>query len=270
VSGELNTVASDSVVVKTFGKQYSSGYDRLYHSKDYGRECDFIESFFKAGPVKVKTVLDLGCGTGGHAIILAKRGYAVTGVDRSEDMLTIAREKAVKAGVKIDYVRGDITRLKLNRRFDAVISMFVVMGYQTTNEALAGACRAARVHLVRNGLFLFDCWNGAAVLTQKPEARRKMLPLGNGETLLRITEPSLDTSGHTISLKIKSVRRKGRSVIDRTEERHLVRFMFPMEINYFLKTAGFGEAEIWPFLKRGKRLTENDWNMAVIARGGVK
>ncbi len=263
-------MVSDSASVKTFGKQYSAGYDQLYRTKNYGRECDFIESYLKAGPVKVKTVLDLGCGTGGHAILLARRGYSVTGVDRSEDMLRIAREKAEKAGVKINFVLGDITKLKLDRRFDAVISMFAVMGYQTTNEALAGACRAARAHLVKNGTFLFDCWNGAAVLTQKPETRRKKLPLGDGETLLRTTEPSLDISGHTVSLKIKSVRSSGNSVIDRTEERHQVRFMFPMEITYFLETAGFGQVELCPFLKRGKRLTENDWNMAVIARLGVK
>lgn len=75
--------------------RYSNYYDTLYEDKNYGAECDFIETIFsKFYLAPVKHILDLGCGTGGHAIPLAQRGYHVTGIDRSEEMLKKAEEKA--------------------------------------------------------------------------------------------------------------------------------------------------------------------------------
>ena len=63
-----------------FGKEYANTYDALYENKDYEKECDFIEAIFSKGSLNAKTVLDLGCGTGGHALVLAKRGYEVLGL----------------------------------------------------------------------------------------------------------------------------------------------------------------------------------------------
>jgi len=80
--------------MNVFQKDYAYAYDHLYHDKDYEKECDFIETIFQKFTSEVKTVLDLGCGTGGHALILSSRGYKVTGIDRSEDMLKIAKKRA--------------------------------------------------------------------------------------------------------------------------------------------------------------------------------
>src|SRR5207248_11417549 len=67
-----------------FGPQYAEAYDTLYRDKDYSAECDAIEHVFRLyGIGPVRRVLDLGCGTGGHAVPLAERGYEVVGVDRS-------------------------------------------------------------------------------------------------------------------------------------------------------------------------------------------
>ena len=72
-----------------FGAAYASAYDQLYVEKNYASECDMIEALLELGGVRRKKgkLLDLGCGTGNHAIPLARRGYEVTGVDLSEDML---------------------------------------------------------------------------------------------------------------------------------------------------------------------------------------
>ena len=75
-----------------FGRDYAAAYDDLYQDKDYVAECDLIERVFETyGQGPTRRVLDLGCGTGGHAVILAKRGYDVVGVDRSPEMLERAR-----------------------------------------------------------------------------------------------------------------------------------------------------------------------------------
>ncbi len=80
---------------KVFGQDYADQYDLLYTDKDYEAECDLIEEVFrKYGNGRISTILDLGCGTGNHAIPLASRGYHVTGIDISEDMITHAQKKA--------------------------------------------------------------------------------------------------------------------------------------------------------------------------------
>ncbi len=76
-------------------------YDVLYRDKDYVSECAFLhEAFGRHFPGGVKSVLDLGCGTGGHASPLARSGMTVVGVDRAPKMLEVARAKAKSAGVE--------------------------------------------------------------------------------------------------------------------------------------------------------------------------
>lgn len=84
---------SDSVF-----KDYASAYDTLYQEKDYARECDFLEQIFRRyDSALVQNILDLGCGTGGHAIPLVERSYHVTAIDRSPEMIAFARRKGESA-----------------------------------------------------------------------------------------------------------------------------------------------------------------------------
>src|SRR5206468_3380563 len=115
----------------------------------------------------VKTVLDLGCGTGNHALPLARRGFSVTGVDRSPGMLEQAAQKSSASGLgdkAPDFKQGDLRELDLHQQFDAALMMFAVLGYQLTNENVASALATVRRHLKPGGLFVFDIWYGPAVL----------------------------------------------------------------------------------------------------------
>lgn len=79
--------------------------------------CSFFKSLLKQYGVKPKTVLDLACGTGSLSVLLAKSGYAVLGVDRSEDMLTVAAEKAMELEENQPFfVAQPMQRLRLPRR----------------------------------------------------------------------------------------------------------------------------------------------------------
>ena len=248
-----------------FKEEYANAYDDLYQDKDYEKECDYIEALFKQFNYKPETILDLGCGTGGHALILARRGYKITGVDRSESMLAIARNKAETEGVKIEFIHGDITKVNLNKKFDAVISMFAVMSYHTTNAAIALVCKLARECIVPGGLFMFDCWHGPAVLTDKPTPRIKEVKLNRSEKVIRFTEPQLDVMNHLVKVNFKMWEVKDNKVSE-THETHPMRFLFPQEIKYFLEVAGFRRIEFYPFLEIDKELTENDWNMMVVGK----
>ncbi|MBN1477330.1 methyltransferase domain-containing protein [Candidatus Sumerlaeota bacterium] len=69
------------------------------------------------------SILDVGCGTGRHAVELAKRGYAVTGIDLSTEMLARAAKAADAAGVSVEWIHSDATRFSLPQRFDAAICL---------------------------------------------------------------------------------------------------------------------------------------------------
>lgn len=248
-----------------FKEEYAGAYDALYQDKDYEQECNYIEALFKKYNYRPKTILDLGCGTGGHALILTRRGYTVSGVDRSASMLEIARQKAEAQRLDIEFIEGDLTRISTNKKYDAVISMFAVMGYQTTNTALAAACKVAKDCLVPGGMFMFDCWHGHAVIADKPAPRIKEINSGSGERIIRFTLPEIDEMNHVVNVNFRVWRTKGTEFTE-TSESHLMRFLFPQETRYFLEVAGFESVDLYPFLKWATLLTEKDWNMMVVGR----
>jgi SAM-dependent methyltransferase len=248
-----------------FMEEYAGAYDALYQDKDYEKECDYAEALFKKYDYRPKTILDLGCGTGGHALILARRGYHVTGVDRSAAMLDIAKNKAKDQRLDVEFIEGDLTRISTGRKYDAVISLFAVMGYQTTNTALAAACKVAKDSLVPGGIFMFDCWNGHAVIADKPAPRLKEINSGKGEKIIRFTLPEIDGMNHVVQVNFRVWHTKENTFTE-TSESHPMRFLFPQEIRYFLAVAGFQSVDSYPFLKLDTALTEKDWNMMVVGR----
>ena len=86
-------------------ENYGKKYDSEPFTEGTAGECDFIEE--EIGRNKATRILDVGCGTGRHAIELARRGYDITGVDRSDSMLNRAREKAAAEGVNVNFRNGD-------------------------------------------------------------------------------------------------------------------------------------------------------------------
>lgn len=253
-----------------FEKDYSNLYDRFYRGKNYSQECDLIESVFNRYQTKPRTILDLGCGTGSHAILLAKRGYTVTGVDRSLHMLETAKEKARAEKVDISFIQQDISALTpellKGKTFNAVISMFAVIGYLTENDHLARTFHNIREFLNPGGVFLFDCWYGPAVLSQRPESRVHSYEIGNNHQVMRLVTPELDSLQHVVSINYRVLEIQGDRVLSDTSETHRMRYLFPMETKYFLETAGFTGIELYPFMEMGRELTPGDWNMLVTAR----
>jgi SAM-dependent methyltransferase len=246
----------------SFSKEYADVYDSLYQEKDYGKECDYIEALLHGYHCRPNTILDLGCGTGSHALILAGRGYEVTGVDRSGAMLEIARKRAAAAGLKIAFREGDMTSLSLHEKYDAVVSLFSVMGFHTTDDALAAALRTVRNALVPGGMFVFDCWNGYAVMQDRPAACLKEVAAGDGARILRLSLPEIDIMNQVVHVKMRLWHIRGNEFTE-TSESQSVRFFYPREIRTFLVAAGFRHIDIYPFLSLDGALTTKDWSMIV-------
>lgn len=244
---------------------YAKFYDLFYADKDYEAECDFLRRIFAANGVpETGSVLDLGCGTGGHVIPLSRSGYDVTGIDRSPEMVSIAQSKSADAGVGPSLMVGDVRTLELGRTFDAVISMFAVVGYQLSNDDLAAVFRVARTHLDPGGLFTFDAWFGPAVLSERPEVKRKTVVLDDGRSLDRVATPTLDVIAQTVRVEY-SFEESGEPIAEMAES-HTMRFLFAQEIAYFLQDAGFEVVNLMPFMREGETPTEHDWNVTWVAR----
>ncbi len=251
--------------MRVFGN-YSNYYDFIYKDKDYPAETDFIDSLIKKfSNGNIKTILDMGCGTGGHAFLLAQKGYNVMGIDRSEGMLSIAKEKAKKTKTSVDFLKADIRDFNLNKEFDAVISMFAVMGYQTTNEDFEKALLNASQHLKHGGLFIFDVWFGPTVISQKPRDKIKIIENNDGK-IIRLTRSTLDILKHTVDVNFNVMKIIDDKIIEQIEETHTLRFFFPMELELFIKNSGYQIIKMIPFMKIDGILSENDWDMTIVAK----
>jgi SAM-dependent methyltransferase len=257
------------MITPVFGPQYANQYDLLYGDKDYQAECDLLEKVFQRyARGSIKTILDLGCGTGGHAIPLTNRGYKVVGVDRSQDMLSQAKEKTQSAfSIPTPniptFIEGDVRNVDVGRQFDAVLMMFAVLGYQLTNEDVLASLRTVQKHLKPNGLFVCDMWYGPAVLTVHPGERVKVVPTTDGK-LIRTASGRLDVYNHLCEVRFHLWRLSGNQVVGETEESHLMRYFFPQELTLFFSQAGLTMLNIRSFDDPQSAPDEGTWNVLVI------
>lgn len=254
-----------------FCSQYADQYDLLYSDKDYQAECDLIEGVFRRyAKGSIETILDLGCGTGSHAIPLAKRGYHVVGVDRSADMLSHARDKAgevfpTRTPDIPAFVEGDVRTIDVGQQFDAVLMMFAVLGYQLTNEDVSAALGTVRKHLKTGGLFVCDVWYGPAVLAIRPSERVKVIPTSDGK-LIRAASGTLDTYRHLCEVRYHLWRLSDNRVVSETEESHQMRYFFPQELALFFSQTGLDLLEVRTFDHVERAPDETAWNVLVTGK----
>jgi SAM-dependent methyltransferase len=221
--------------------RYSDYYDLLNSDKDYEAEVDYVLSLAGRSALKpFHHILNLGCGTGRHDLLLAGKGYRITGVDRSATMLAKARALAAQhSDLSISFLQGDVRELNLGTTFDMALSLFHVMSYQTTGKDLERAFSTAASHLHAGDLFIFDFWYGPAVLHEKPEVREKHLE--NSEMkVVRIARPVLheDTCTVDVNYQVDIIsKRDGSKEI--LHETHVMRYLFLPEVEESLHRTGF-------------------------------
>lgn len=252
-----------------FGPDYAAAYDALYSDKDYEAETDILEQLFRryaSGPVH--EVLDLGCGTGSHALPLARRGYTATGVDVAPQMLSRARAKVAAANLRVALCEADIREYRDGRQYDAVIMMFAVLGYQRTNDDVTRALRTARAHLRPGGVFIADFWYGPAVLTLGPESRFKRIVQGE-RRILRFAGGVCDEARHACTVSYDTVTIEGTTVLAEVHEDHDVRFFFPLELDFALQDAGLARSALraYPEVERPPGIS--DWCACLVAQQAV-
>lgn len=241
---------------------YSRYYDLLYKGKDYAAEAEYVRSLISRHRPGAHTILDLGCGTGRHAQLLARLGYAVTGLDRSEQMLATARAAAPQTDAP-EFLQGDLRDARLGREFDVVVSLFHVMSYQTSNADLRAAFCTVREHLKPGGLFLFDCWYGPAVLTQRPQVRVQRLE-DDHLSVTRIAEPVMRPNENLVDVNYQIFiqdKQSGRS--EQLCETHTMRYLFAPEVELLFETCGLSLRQCSEFMSE-KEPSAESWNALFI------
>lgn len=239
---------------------YSAYYDLLYHDKDYVAEVAYVDGLLKRCGKNIHDLLEFGSGTGIHGKLLAEKNYKVTGVEISQKM--VDRVEETKG---FTCMQGDIRSVKLERKFDAVVSLFHVMSYQVSNADIKAAISNAAAHLLSGGLFVFDFWYSPAVYAQKPEVRVKHM--GNEQlNITRIAEPEIYSNENRVdvhyTIYTQEVSSQQYNVF---KETHPMRHFSLPEIDLLAEATGFERVGAEEFLS-GELPNKETWGVCVILR----
>lgn len=240
-------------------EDYADGYDREVFTKGTTGEVDFIEK--EAGFNKAMKILDVGCGTGRHAIELASRGYSVTGIDLSQAQLAKAKKTAAEKGLDIRFIRKDARNFDFGGEFSLAIMICEgAFSLMETDEMNFRILQNAYQSLNAEGKLIFTTLNG-------------LFPLFHSvKDFVNQGSPGGITSGNTFNLMTF----RDHSTYDGTDDqgnRKVLacneRYYVPSEITWMLKSIGFRNSTICGCklgaFSREDILTTEDYEMLVIA-----
>jgi len=242
-------------------ENYARKYDQECFVQGTLGECDFIEQEINRD--KSLKIIDIGCGTGRHAIELTKRGYNVAGVDLSEDQIKRAKEKAQEAGVTIDFQAQDARNLSFDGEFDLAIMLceggFSLMETDEMNfEILKNATKA----LKSKGKLIFTALNGLFPLFHSVNEFYKSAAK-EGQSQCRECSFDLMTFRDHNTVVFED------DLGNKKELKCNERYYVPSEITWLLKTLGYKKIDIFGAklgaYSRNDKLTTDDFEMLVIA-----
>ena len=130
-------------------------------------------------------MLDLGCGTGLYSNLITKLNFNVVGVDRSSNMLSIAKRK-YKKNKKLSFVKSSIEKIKLNKKFDIISALFHILSYQRSESEIDKFFSKSYLHLNKNGILIFDFWYEDGVFSLQSPLRVREINNSNYK-IVRIT-----------------------------------------------------------------------------------
>ena len=220
--------------------RFARYYDAFMDYIDYPGWVQYIMEILDTYGIKGKKLLDLACGTGTCAVLFAKKGFEVYGIDVSEDMLEQARKKISAMFYNIGFSCQDLRNFKLEKKVDVVTCLYDSMNYLLEEEDVRQAFGSAYNALNNGGAFIFDLNTEYAL----------SVVWGNG--VMRRREggfPSLwrnfyDPETHTGTLHLTWTIKENGSKKEYYET-HRERAYPNSRIEEFLKEAGFKEAMIF-------------------------
>ncbi|MFY0546254.1 class I SAM-dependent DNA methyltransferase [Brevibacillus sp. H7] len=216
----------------------ASVYDQLMADSPYDQWLSWLEQVWsRLG--RPAQVIDLGCGTGSIAIPLSKRGYRVTGVDLSAEMLAVAYTKMKQAQTDVTWVEQDMRELSLPPA-DSVISLCDSLSYLTEEEDVQQTFQRVFEHLNPGGTFLFDVHSPYKILH------------GFGDNTFTLCEDEVsyiwqcfcDPVRLEVEHQLTFFLRQPSGLYQRVEEEHFQRAYQTVQIIRWLVEAGFEEISV--------------------------
>jgi len=253
-----------------YADRFAEFYDFFYGEKDYSREAAFVhECFRKYGEGQTRTLLELACGTGNHALALGRHGYKIVATDCSEDMLHGARQKADRSASTVDFKKQDMRSLDLGGQvFDGAYCLFDSIGYVVTDEALRKVFQGVRNHLRPNGLFIFEFWHAVPMLREFSPARIRRWNIPGGE-IVRISETRLEEDKHLAEVTYTVYDLKNDGTYTSFRERHVNRYFHVPEMARLLSGGGFCPVKWLAGFFFQEDITGKTWHIVAVARKSV-
>jgi SAM-dependent methyltransferase len=241
-------------------------YDDLYTaSKDYSAETRAIIDRYRditgTDPVKV---LDVGCGTGNHALILAA-GCSVTGIDTDPGMIAVAKGKPGPSDDNPLFIACGVSDLSLTD-FDLSVSLFNVISYILDAEKLIEFFRGIHDRLSRRGVLIFDCWNGIAAMFDPPRVKEWTGTLPGGKTASVVTKPGQGPSGETVTIFNDVTINDGANAPVHFSYSYTQRLWTPGTVTDLLSFCGFDVLSIADAEKLTSPASLTTWKIAFICR----
>jgi len=217
----------------------AASYDRLTADVDYEATVGFYKEILRKENVLPRSAVDLACGTGSVSLLLARMGIQVTGVDMSEEMLTVAFQKAQEQELDIRFVCQRLEELVLPRGVDLAVCALDSLDYITDPEVCRQAVR--RVYKVLNpgGIFIFD--------VNTPEKLRAMdgqVFLDEDDDVYCVWRGEFDEETNICSYGMDLFQRRG-EVWHRSFEEHREYAYSADQLRAYLKEAGFTHIRVY-------------------------
>lgn len=243
-------------------KALAASYDSLTLDVDYDGVVEFYETLLQREDLAPRGAVDLACGTGSLTVRLAQKGYKVMGVDLSEDMLTVASQKAWDMGLQIPFVRQPLEKLYLPRAVD-----LAVCGLDSIDYIIDPACckkAIERIYKALNpgGCFIFD--------VNTPEKLRAMdgqVFLDENADTFCVWRGEFDAKTNICSYGMDLFRRQGK-VWHRSFEEHQEYAYSAGQLVGYLKEAGFTKIEVFGD-RRLEPPKEGEQRIYIKARKGI-
>jgi SAM-dependent methyltransferase len=220
---------------------YAKHYDLFYREKDYRSEAEYVARLIRQRAPSARRILELGCGTGKYGHAFVEQGCSVAGVDLSPVMIAEAEKRFAALKIPAEsagFSVGDIRSYRDGCRYDAVVALFHVMSYLTSNEDLLATLRTARAHLEPGGLFVFDCWYGPGVLSDPPKNPVKVAEDDRVVATRRTTSTLLPNRNMVrVHFDVDLLERAGGETATLSED-HEMRYLFVPEIEDMAARAG--------------------------------
>lgn len=242
--------------------QYGQYYDLLYKDKDYNAEAEYISKLIKLYAPAAKSILEFGSGTGKHGKLLAKMGYQVTGIEKSQEMVTKSQQTIISG---FESIVGDVCTTTLEKKFEVVLALFHVISYLSLNEQLFAVFKNANIQLEKNGIFVFDVWYTPAVYRQRPEVRIKRMQDENW-SIIRLAEPEVFCNRNIVEVNYTVlVKNRQNESISEIHEKHPLRHFSVPEIEWISQSTGFKIIKSEEFVTC-KDLSEETWGACFVCK----